>query len=163
MNMVGHDHPGSELIKMPSVLAIHQSIGYYTRYAGIAQPNRPESSFIHFTVQDEKSSARGWSCARRRMQEPGSWDGAGQTPGDKQEGCLREIGMPVGKLSAVEHNELAGESACPTYSACTRQKSQENVETPVAGESACPTYSACMREKSPENVETPAAGFQPTL
>jgi len=116
---------------MPSALAIHQSIGHYTRYAGIAQPNRPESSFVHFTVQDEKSSARGWSCARRRMQEPGSWDGAGQTPGDKQEGCLREIGMPVGKLSAVEHNELAGESACPTHSACTREKSQENVETPA--------------------------------
>src|SRR5271155_3427671 len=107
--------------------------GRETRYSGIAQPNRPESSFIHFTVRDEKSSARGWSCARRRMQQPGSWDGAGQTPGDKQEGCLREIGMPVGKLSAIEHNELAGESACPTYSACMREKSQENVETPGAG------------------------------
>jgi hypothetical protein len=23
--------------------------------------------------------------------------------------------MPVGKLSAVEHNKLPGESACPTY------------------------------------------------
>ena len=59
MNMVGQDHPGSELIKMPSALAIHQSIGHYTRYAGIAQPNRPESSFVHFTVQDEEGSARG--------------------------------------------------------------------------------------------------------
>src|SRR5580658_6441052 len=38
--------------------------------------------------------------------------------------------MPVGKPSAVEHDELAGESACPTYSAWTGGKSQENVETP---------------------------------
>src|ERR1700685_2084512 len=113
MDMVGHDHPGLEVIKMPSVLAIHQSIGHYPGYSGIAQPHPPATRLTHFTVRDEKRPAGGWSCARRRMQQPGSWDGAGQTPGDKQEGCLREIGMPVGKLSAVEHNELAGESACP--------------------------------------------------
>jgi hypothetical protein len=41
--------------------------------------------------------------------------------------------MPVGKLSAVEHNELAGESACPTYSASTGGKSQENVDNSRAG------------------------------
>jgi hypothetical protein len=35
--------------------------------------------------------------------------------GDKQEGRLGEIGMPMGKPSAVKHNKLAGESACPTY------------------------------------------------
>jgi hypothetical protein len=45
--------------------------------------------------------------------------------------CLADIGMPVGKLSAVEHTELAGESACPRYSVCRGRKSLENVETPV--------------------------------
>jgi hypothetical protein len=59
MNMVGHDHPGSELIKMPSALAIQESIGHDTGYSGILQPNRPESSFVQFTVQDEEGSARG--------------------------------------------------------------------------------------------------------
>ena len=51
--------PGSEVIEMPSALAIHQSIGHDTRYAGIPQPNRPESSFVDFTVQDKEGSARG--------------------------------------------------------------------------------------------------------
>ena len=46
-----------------------------------------------------------------RLRQPGPREGASQTPGDKQEGWISEIGMPVGKLSAVEHNELAGESA----------------------------------------------------
>src|ERR1700680_219292 len=116
MNMVGHDHPGSELIKLPSRLAMRESVSYHIRYWGIPQPNRPESSFVHFTVQDEEGSARGYRCARGRVWQAGPRGGARQTPGDKQEGCLHEIGMPVGKPSAVEHNELAGESACPTYS-----------------------------------------------
>jgi hypothetical protein len=33
----------------------------------------------------------------------------------------------------------------------------------LAGESACPTYSAWAGGKSQENVETPEAGFQPAL
>jgi hypothetical protein len=57
--MVGHDHPGSESIKMPSALAIEKSIGHYTRYSGIPKPNRPGSRFIHLTVRDEEGSARG--------------------------------------------------------------------------------------------------------
>ena len=57
--MVGHDHPGSELIKVPSALAIQEGIGDYTGYSGILQPNRPESGFVHFTVQDEEGSVRG--------------------------------------------------------------------------------------------------------
>jgi hypothetical protein len=40
---------------MPSALAIQESIGY----SGILQPNRPESSSIHFTVQHEEGPARG--------------------------------------------------------------------------------------------------------
>src|ERR1700680_957674 len=133
MNMVGHDHPGSEVIKMPSTLAVQESIGYHIRYSGILQPDRSESSFVHFTVQDKEGSARRYRCARGRVRQPGPRDGARQTPGDKQKGRLREIGMPVGEPSAVEHNELAGESACPTYSAWTGGKSQENVETPGIG------------------------------
>lgn len=35
--------------------------------------------------------------------------GIGQAPGDKHEGCLGDIGMPVEKPSA-EHNGLAGGS-----------------------------------------------------
>jgi hypothetical protein len=35
MHVIGHDHPGSELIKMPSALAIQESIGHDTRYSGI--------------------------------------------------------------------------------------------------------------------------------
>jgi hypothetical protein len=50
MNVVGHNHPGSELIKVSSVLAVQESIGHHTGYAGIPQPNGPGSSFIHFTV-----------------------------------------------------------------------------------------------------------------
>ena len=65
-----------------------------------------------------------------------SADGPIQTPSNKQEGCLIHVGMPVGKFSAVEHIGLAGESACPTFSARTGGKSQKNVETPGAGRSA---------------------------
>src|ERR1700677_3591169 len=104
MNMVGHNYPGSELIKIPSVLAVQQGIGHYTRYSGIPQPNRPESRLVHFTVQDEEGSPRGSRCSRGRLRQAGPGDGAGQTPSDKQERCLGEIGMPVGKPSAVEHN-----------------------------------------------------------
>jgi hypothetical protein len=50
MNVVGHNHPGSELIKVSSVLAVQESIGHHTGYSGIPQPNGPGSSFIHFTV-----------------------------------------------------------------------------------------------------------------
>ena len=57
--MVGHDHPGSELIKVPSALAMQESLGHYTGYSGNLQPFRPESGFVHFTVQDEEGSARG--------------------------------------------------------------------------------------------------------
>ncbi|MGA3240051.1 MAG: hypothetical protein ABSG03_27575 [Bryobacteraceae bacterium] len=44
---------------MPSALAMQESLGHYTGYPGILQPYRPESSFVHFTVQDEEGSARG--------------------------------------------------------------------------------------------------------
>jgi hypothetical protein len=57
--MVGQDHPGSELTKVPSALAIQESLGHYTGYSGILQPFRPESGFVHFTVQDEEGSVRG--------------------------------------------------------------------------------------------------------
>ena len=81
MNMVGHDHPGSELIKIPSTLAVQESIGYHIRYSGILQPDRSESSFVHFTVQDEEarpadrvapvcgcgSLARGMEPAKRQV------------------------------------------------------------------------------------------------
>jgi hypothetical protein len=105
------DHPGSELIKVPSVLAIQESLGHHTGYSGILQPYRPESSFVHFTVQDEKARPADRFAPVGACKRPGSRDGASQTPSDKQEGRLCEIGMPTGKLSAVEHNELAGESA----------------------------------------------------
>src|SRR5271156_836569 len=59
MNMVGHDYPGSELIKIPSVLAVQEGIGHYTRYSGIPQPNRPERRLVHFTVQDKEGSPCG--------------------------------------------------------------------------------------------------------
>src|ERR1700678_3336867 len=144
MDLFGHDHPGSELIKMPSALAIPESIGHYTRYSSILQPNRSESSSVHFTVQDEGGAARRYRRACGRLRQPGPGDGASQTPGDKQEARLREIGMPVGKPSAVEHDELAGESACPTYSAWTGGKSQENVETPGAGNPACSRIQAAL-------------------
>jgi hypothetical protein len=39
MNVVGHNHPGSELIKVSSVLAVQESIGHHTGYSGIPQPN----------------------------------------------------------------------------------------------------------------------------
>ncbi|MGA3241469.1 MAG: hypothetical protein ABSG03_34850 [Bryobacteraceae bacterium] len=44
---------------MPSALAIQESLGHYTGYSGILQPFRPESGFVHFTVQDEEGSVRG--------------------------------------------------------------------------------------------------------
>jgi hypothetical protein len=34
--------------------------------------------------------------------------------------------MPVRQLSSIEHDRLAGESACPTYSASLGGKSQKN-------------------------------------
>jgi hypothetical protein len=57
--MVGQDHPGSEWIKVPSALAIQESIGRYTGYSGILQLYGPESGFVHFTVQEEEGSVRG--------------------------------------------------------------------------------------------------------
>jgi hypothetical protein len=40
-------------------VGLQESRGHYTGYSGIPQPNRPESSFVHFTVQDEEGSAHG--------------------------------------------------------------------------------------------------------
>jgi hypothetical protein len=62
----------------------------------------------------------------------GPWDGASQTPGDKQEDCLREIGSPVGNPSSVEDNELAGESACPTLRSRQRYSLQSRNPAPAA-------------------------------
>ena len=133
MHMIGHDHPGSELIKVPSALAIQESIGYHARHSGIPQPNRSESSFVRFAVQGEEGPAGGQRRTSRRLRQSSPRDGTGQTPSNEQEGLFSDIGMPVGQLSAVEHNGLAGESACPTYSAWTGGKSRKNVETPGAG------------------------------
>src|SRR5450759_4566721 len=126
MHMIGHDHPGSELIKMPSALTIQESISHHTRDSVIPQPNRSEGSLVHFAVPGEEGPAGGSrrGCGRRR--QASARDGTGPAPSNKQEGCLSEIiGMPVGKLSAVEHNGLAGESACPTPSAEALRKIAE--------------------------------------
>src|SRR5450759_2972521 len=134
MHVVGHDHPGSQLIEMSSALALQEGIGHHPRYSIILQPNRCESGFVHFAVQGEEGPAAGSRCGSGRLRQSSPRDGTGQAPSNKQEGCLSEIiGMPVGKLSAVEHNGLAGESACPTYRAWTGGKSQKNVETPGPG------------------------------
>jgi|HubBroStandDraft_1064217.scaffolds.fasta_scaffold96105_2 hypothetical protein len=101
---------------MPSALAMQESIGHCTRDSGNLQPNRPESSFVHFTVRDEEGSARGW----RRAGGPA---GGGSTRERRPEPAKRQvtnrkvasarIGMPVGKLLAVETLRPAGESLRP--------------------------------------------------
>src|SRR5450759_3154960 len=110
-------NPGSELIILPSDLTLQESLSHHTRDSGILRPNRSENSFVHFAVPGEEGPAGGYRRASRQLQQSSPRDGTRQTPSDKQAGCLDDIGMPVGELSAVEHNGLAGESACPTYRA----------------------------------------------
>jgi len=114
-----------------------------TRDAGILKPHGPESGFVHFAIQGKKGPARRHSVAgapvfgsvpdfARQLLRLASREGAGQTPSNKQKGFLGDIGMPVGKPSAVKHSELAGESACPTYSGATSEQSRKNGKTPRA-------------------------------
>src|SRR5713226_5884716 len=55
MHVVGHDHPGPELIEMPSALAIQESLSYHPRYSGVLQPDRPDSGFVRFAVNAKKA------------------------------------------------------------------------------------------------------------
>jgi hypothetical protein len=59
MHVIGHDYPGSELIKMPSGLAVQKSVSHHTCYSGIPQPNGAESGFVDFAVKGEESPAGG--------------------------------------------------------------------------------------------------------
>src|ERR1035437_5446739 len=170
MHVIGHDHPGSELIKMPSALAIQESISHHARYPVIPQPNRSEGSLVHFAVQGEEGAAGGSRCGSGRLRQASPRNGTGQAPSNKQEGCLSQIiGMPVGKLSAIEHNGLAGESACPTHSAQARGKSQKNVETPDPSEARTTTPLRVSADtavrairRSARRLTTPARSATPT-
>src|ERR1019366_10571209 len=77
MHVIRHDHPGSELIEMPSALAIQQGMGHHICYTGIPQPNWSESSFVRYTVQGEKGPSGGlrrgagaFACQPRRPANP---------------------------------------------------------------------------------------------
>jgi hypothetical protein len=59
MHVIGHDHPGSELIETPSDVAAQKNVGHHTCYSNIAQPNGAEGSFIDFAVKGEESAAGG--------------------------------------------------------------------------------------------------------
>ena len=98
VHVIRHDHPGSELIKLPSDLAIQESISHHTRYSGILQPNRSKNSFVHFAVPGEEGPAGGNRRASRQLRQSSRRDGIRQTPSDKQAGCLDDIGMPVGSF-----------------------------------------------------------------
>ena len=114
MHVIGHDHPSSEFVEVPSGLAIQKRVCHCTRYSRVLQPNRPGRSLVHFAVQIQEGSAGGRRRAGTRLRPSKRREGIGQPPGNKQVGCLGDIGMQVRQPSAVEHNGWAGGSACPT-------------------------------------------------
>jgi hypothetical protein len=126
MNVIGHDHPRPGLVELPSTFDVQEDVGHHLRYASIPQPNGADSGLVHLPVQGEECAAGGES-----MRQPALGHRAGQTPRQEQEGRLGDIGMPVGKSSAVEHVRLVGESACPTSHMVPGRlrNSQQNGET----------------------------------
>ncbi len=128
---------------MPITVAMLEGVSYHMRYSRIPQPDRSGGSFIHLAVQGEKGPARrqsGAGASACQPLRPSSWEGASQTPSNKQKRLFVDIGMPVREPPTIEHSELAGESACPTYSAlasatiakecCSRGQHADKVQKP---------------------------------
>jgi hypothetical protein len=98
---------------MPSALAIQKRLGHYARYSGVLEPDRSGRGFVHLAFQGHESLAGGCRRAGRQPWHPSRWEGIGQPPGNKQEACLGEVGVQVGKPSAVEHNGVGRRKRLP--------------------------------------------------
>ncbi len=161
MNVIRHDNPGSEFIEIPPGLAIEEGVGYGARDSRVKQPDGTESGFVHFAVPCEKGPSCGQAGAGASACHPlrntHSGYGAGQTPRDKQKGPLGPVGMPVGQSSAVKHRQrVAGESACPTYSAWTGGKIAEMFTSPPGGRrKRLPHFTSPPRTQTPWPCRAP--------
>jgi hypothetical protein len=110
VDVIGHDHPSSQYIEAPCLLAVPEGISEQLRNTRILQPERPENGSIHVPVERHESSSR--ILARRCTGPTGKIPRkrTGQTPSHEQEGFW----LPVRQSSTIEHSILAGGSACPT-------------------------------------------------
>jgi hypothetical protein len=72
---------------------------------------------IQLPVNGDESSPRVFG-RRKRLPHISSRERASETPGYKQIVPGSGLRVPVRELAAIEHKNLAGESACPTQKPC---------------------------------------------
>src|SRR5450759_3033008 len=99
VHVVGHHHPGVQIVFMPSPLAMEQRFRKYVRYSRIGQPSLSRIEAIQLSILQQEDPARIW-IAREQL-----WCGprksTRQPPADKHDGILRN---PMWKSSSPEHD-----------------------------------------------------------
>lgn len=111
VNMIRHDDPGRQGVKAAIALAAPEGVPYQLCNARVFQPKWPGYTSICVPIKSQESSSRFFRLDLPRFS---TWKRTGQTPSHKQEDSWCWGGLPMRQLSTIEHELLAGETACPT-------------------------------------------------
>jgi hypothetical protein len=118
MNVIGHDHPSVQHIKLPAACAMQQGFLHQPRYARVPEPDGSGGSVVCFSVDRQKDPACAFLHGFMHSAPAVAGDRTGQAPGDKQGAFFGEVGTPVRKPSAVEHRSWQAEAPAPQGEQC---------------------------------------------